>query len=181
MSNKTISQFVLEPFHFQNKNFRVAFKDGVDFYCVKDTCDILDLTNPSKAVSNLDDDERDTLTTSDGVGRKKDMLFVTLSGLFALIFQSRKPEAKKFRKWVTSVVLPSIMKRGYFGTLSPTEARLQKVQVRHLTRELKKEKDAFAFSLLFDQLKDYCNLLGMRIPDINLLGQDRFQPRIKGV
>lgn len=79
-----------------------------------DVCQVLGISNNRDAVSRLDDDEKATsaLPTQFGV---KDMWLVSESGLYSLIFQSRKAEAKKFRKWVTSEVLPSIRKKGYYG------------------------------------------------------------------
>lgn len=76
---------------------------------------MLGIANHKDAVSRLDDDERDGVGITDPIGRLQTVTVVSESGLYSLIFQSRKPEARKFRKWVTSEVLPSIRKKGFYG------------------------------------------------------------------
>ncbi len=80
-------------------------------FCLADVCRVLDLTNPSAVAQRLDDDQRPKLD----LGRQGETLFVTESGLYEVIFRSDKPEAKAFRKWVTSEVLPSIRKTGAYA------------------------------------------------------------------
>lgn len=83
------------------------------WFAAKDVCEILGLENSSQAISRLDDDEKGVIS-SDTPGGKQKLAAVNESGLYNLIFQSRKPEAKKFRKWVTSEVLPCIRKHGQY-------------------------------------------------------------------
>lgn len=85
------------------------------WFVAKDVCQILGIANHKDAVSRLDDDERDGVGITDPIGRQQTVTTVSESGLYALIFQSRKPEARKFRKWVTSEVLPSIRKTGMYA------------------------------------------------------------------
>lgn len=78
----------------------------------------LGIGNPSDAASRLDDDEKDALDIIDPIGRKQRLTIINESGLYSIILTSRKPGAKRFRKWVTSEVLPSIRKTGaYHGKL----------------------------------------------------------------
>ena len=81
----------------------------------KDVCDILAISNNRDAIKNLDEDEKlmSVISTS---GQKRSMWLINESGFFALVMKSTKPEAKSFRKWVTSEVLPSIRKKGYYGS-----------------------------------------------------------------
>ncbi|MBN1987845.1 MAG: hypothetical protein JW783_00425 [Bacteroidales bacterium] len=80
-----------------------------------EVCEILGLTNPSERIkSSLDKDEYLPYVLHRS-GQKRSVNLVTESGLYSLIFQSRKPEAKSFRKWVTAEVLPSIRKNGHYG------------------------------------------------------------------
>lgn len=74
----------------------------------------MELDNVTNALSKLDDDERLTLKVLRS-GQKRNVNFVSESGLFALIMRSNKPEAKAFRKWVTSEVLPALRKNGFYG------------------------------------------------------------------
>ena len=83
------------------------------YFVAKDICQALSLSDVSKTVERLDEDEKLTRTLFVS-GQNRSMWFVNESGLYNLIFQSRKPEAKAFRKWVTSEVLPAIRATGYF-------------------------------------------------------------------
>jgi prophage antirepressor-like protein len=86
-------------------------KNGDPWFVAKDVCDILGLTNPTMAMQALDDDER----AKSDLGLKGEINIINESGLFTLIIRSDKPEAKPFRKWITSEVLPSIRKYGFYG------------------------------------------------------------------
>ena len=70
-------------------------------------------------LKSLDEDEVNSTYLTDALNRQRITNIVNESGLYTLIFQSRKPEAKAFRKWVTSEVLPSIRKKGYYGMYKP--------------------------------------------------------------
>ena len=89
--------------------------DGEIWFVAKDVCKVLSIKNHKDAVSRLDDDEKDEVGITDPIGRTQKTLIVNESGLYSLVFMSRKPEAKKFRKWVTSEVLPSIRKTGSYS------------------------------------------------------------------
>ena len=95
---------------------RVCADSGVLFAAV-DVCNALELCNSRMAMQGLDDDEKITVTNGDGnprEGRPHSLTWVTESGLYHLIFKSRKPAARKFRRWVTEVVLPQLRQRGRF-------------------------------------------------------------------
>jgi anti-repressor protein len=72
-------------------------------------CDVLALTDVSMTLQPLDDDEKAKFNL--GLPGREPSI-ISESGLYALIMRSRKPEAKTFRKWVTSVVLPAIRRTG---------------------------------------------------------------------
>jgi prophage antirepressor-like protein len=92
-------------------NMRTAVVDGEPLFCLADVCKVLDIQNPSKVAQRLDDDERTKLE----LGRQGETNFITESGLYAVILRSDKPNAKGFRRWVTSEVLPSIRKTGNYS------------------------------------------------------------------
>lgn len=101
MSNITI-------FNHLGNNIRVMTdKQGEPWFVLKDICDALDLKNISDVASRLDEDEVGTTEVIDNLGRTQKTNIVTEAGLYEVIFMSRKPEAKAFRRWVTSEVLPS--------------------------------------------------------------------------
>jgi prophage antirepressor-like protein len=106
-------------FDFQSHEVRTITRDGDPWFVAADVCAVLDLKQVTNALRHLDDDEKLTLTNDKGqkIGRGGPQSFniISESGLYALIQRSRKPEAKKFRKWVTSEVLPSIRKTGGYG------------------------------------------------------------------
>ena len=97
-------------------NIRVfADENGEPWFVAADVCRVLDIKNPSDTINKrLDSDERgiEIIYTPSG---DQEMLVVNESGLYNLMFRSTKPEAKKFRKWVTEEVLPSIRKTGSYS------------------------------------------------------------------
>ena len=101
------------------------------WFMAKDVCEILGLNNVSQALTQLDADEKHGIITNDVTGRNQEIRFVNESGMYALIFQSRKPQARAFRKWVTGEVLPSLRKYGYY--VDP-EAQLTDEQREELER-----------------------------------------------
>ncbi len=106
----------LEIFNNGDKEIRVVMNEttGEPLWVAKDICDVLDYQNVSKTLQKLDDDEKliYKIVTS---GQKRDMQCINESGLYTLILHSNKPEAKKFKKWVTSEVLPAIRKKGIYS------------------------------------------------------------------
>ena len=102
---------------FENGQFgpiRVVEHNGAPWFVVADVCKALDVGNPSQAIARLEDDEKmNTLISNEGNQRgNPNMTVVNESGLYALIFGSRKPEAKVFKRWVTHEVLPTIRRTG---------------------------------------------------------------------
>lgn len=88
--------------------------DGKIMFVGKDVADILEYTNTAKAIRDHVDDE-DKLTERTVLsGQNREVIFINESGLYSLIFSSRMPNAKKFKRWVTSEVIPSIRKNGYY-------------------------------------------------------------------
>ena len=104
---------------------------GMLWFVAKHVCDILGIANVPDSVGTLDEDERITIGITDSNPREgipHHLNAVSESGLYALTFRSRKPEAKSFRKWVTSEVLPSIRKTGSY------ELRMNMDEVKQLVR-----------------------------------------------
>ena len=115
---------------FNNPSFgnirAFADENGEPWFVAADVARVLDYRTASDAIRYLDDDEADTLKqrirSENGVEQERQMLIINESGLYNLVFRSRKPEAKKFRKWVTEEVLPSIRKTGsYSVTKNPVD------------------------------------------------------------
>lgn len=93
---------------------RIVDIDGNPWFIAADVCKALGLGNVSKACERLDDDEK-LVSQLVIAGQNRDVLLLNESGLYNLILTSNKPQAKPFKKWVTSDVLPSIRKTGGYG------------------------------------------------------------------
>jgi len=106
----------VSTFDFEGFGLRALLLNGEPWFVASDVCEALALNNVSQACSRLDDDERTDITTNDVTGRLQATVCINESGLYSLILTSRKPEAKRFKKWVTAEVLPSIRKTGGYGT-----------------------------------------------------------------
>jgi len=113
----------LKVFNFNDLEVRTMIVNNEPWWVAKDVCDILEISNSRDALSRLDADEKGVVLT-DTPGGKQKMQFVNESGLYSLIMASRKPEAKAFKKWVTSEVLPSIRKNGMYATEVTVEKML---------------------------------------------------------
>lgn len=112
---------VLQEFSYEGRQVRTVRIDGETWWVLKDVCDVLDLKNPSIVIDRLDEDERAKFD----LGRQGKTNIVNESGLYNVIIRSDKPEAKKFRRWVTHEVLPSIRKVGMYATPEAAERLLQ--------------------------------------------------------
>lgn len=102
---------------FENKEFgkvRVQIIDNEPCFMGKDVADILGYSNTNKAILDHVDveDKIDGVTIRDSIGREQKTIFINESGMYSLIISSKLPGAKKFKRWVTSEVLPSIRKNG---------------------------------------------------------------------
>lgn len=103
----------LQVFSYQSAEVRTIMKDGEPWFCLVDVCRVLDLSSPHKVAERLDADEkgRNQIPTPGG---RQETWFINESGLYNVILRSDKPEAKPFRKWVTSEVIPAIRKTGQY-------------------------------------------------------------------
>lgn len=110
-----VNSKVVTPFSFENCDIRTLQIDGQPWFFAADACGVLDLGNVTMALKRLDDDEQ-ALISIDGISRGNDQInVINESGLYSLILGSRKPNARKFKRWVTGEVLPAIRKTGGYG------------------------------------------------------------------
>lgn len=110
--------------------------NGEPLFVAKDVCDVLEINKYRDAVARLDEDEKGSPVVVDTLGGKQSMATVNESGLYNLIFQSRKPKARAFRKWVTSEVLPNIRKHGFYMTPEVAMSAKNTKQLRKQMLEL---------------------------------------------
>ena len=104
---------------FKNESFgevRVAGTSEEPLFCLADVCKVLELGNPSQVKTRLCGEVITNEVIPDSLGRQQEMILINEDGLYDVILDSRKPQAKTFRKWVTSEILPSIRKHGIYAT-----------------------------------------------------------------
>ena len=131
----------LQVFNYKEQVVRTIERDGEVWFVAKDVCDVLDLSNPTMAIQELDEDERSKYY----LGRQGEANIISEPGLYALVLKSRKPEAKEFSRWVRHEVLPAIRQHG--GYLTPAkieEALLNPDVIIRLAQELKAEREKVA-------------------------------------
>ena len=128
----------LQTFNYNGSEVRTVQVDGETWWVLKDVCEILELSNPSRVAERLENDERSNFK----LGRQGDAIIINESGLYNVILRSDKPEAKPFRKWVTSEVLPSIRKHGAYMTPETLEqAILNPDTIIRIATALKEEQN----------------------------------------
>ncbi|MFN6977334.1 MAG: Bro-N domain-containing protein, partial [Gemmobacter sp.] len=113
------------PFDWQGTRVRTVMRDGAPWFVAADVCAVMGHTNPTVAVSRLDDDERQTVNLNtlnfpygipaDPRRGNPNVSIISESGLFALILTSNLPSARAFRRWVTGEVLPALRAFGYYA------------------------------------------------------------------
>lgn len=107
MSNITIFN------HLGNDIRVMTDKQGEPWFVLKDICDALNIGNTSKVADRLDTDDLTLSKVIDNRGVHRETFLVSEAGLYEVVIRSDKPEAKAFRRWVTSEVLPSIRTHGH--------------------------------------------------------------------
>lgn len=128
---------------FKNSEFgeiRTVTKNNEPWFIATDVCSALDISNTSQALTRLDDDEKNTIILNEGIGNPNKSI-VSEYGLYNLILASRKKEAKKFKRWITHEVIPSIRKHGAYMTSEVIEKTLSDPDyLIRLATNLKEEK-----------------------------------------
>lgn len=107
MSNTIIQKF-------QESEIRSIVIDGEVWFVAKDVCKVLEIKNSSDAISDFDADQKG-VAAIDTLGGPQMLNVINKSGAYTLALKSRKPEAKKFQRWITDEVVPSIEKTGSYG------------------------------------------------------------------
>lgn len=118
-------------FRFESATVRVIDQSGEPWFVASDVCRVLELANITMALRVLDDDERGVNTIEVG-GRDQSVNIISEPGLYKLLSRSRKPEAKRFDRWVRHEVLPAIRKHGGYIVAAPEETP-EALAIRALT------------------------------------------------
>lgn len=105
----------IKKWTFGENEVRTIEKNGEPWWVLADVCKVLEIVNNRNIAARLDEDEKG-VTLVDTLGGNQNMTIINESGLYTVILRSDKPQAKPFRKWVTSEVLPAIRKHGMYAT-----------------------------------------------------------------
>ena len=113
----------LQVFSYEGSEIRTVQLSGEPWWVLKDICDVLELSNPSVIADRLDEDEKAKVDPKQYLGSRSNepATVISESGLYNVILLSRKPEAKKFKRWITHEVLPTIRKHGAYVTSAKLE------------------------------------------------------------
>lgn len=126
---------------FEGRQLRILDNGHETLFLLKDVCNILDLEQPAAVKRRLEDEVISNHPIKDSVGRNQTASFVSEDGLYDVILDSRKPEARKFRKWITSEVIPSIRKHGTYMTPDTIEKVLADPDtIIQIATQLKEER-----------------------------------------
>lgn len=121
----------ITPFAFDSHAVRAIVRDGGPWFVAADVCAVLAHSNSRMAVERLDADEKG-VSTIDTPGGHQEMTVINESGLYSLVLTSRKPEAKRFKKWITAEVLPAIRKTGHYATPGNDTVQVSQADLRNL-------------------------------------------------
>ncbi len=147
-----------------NVNIRMEEINNQPWFIAKDVCTALELSDVSMTVKRLEEDEKliQTVLVS---GQGREMWFINESGIYNLIFQSRKPEARAFRKWVTNEVLPSIRRTGSYNSKpsQPERKRLPLPKYRPFYAEWKERVKPY---ISRDELENVANAMAVSLSHV---------------
>lgn len=147
----------LQVFSYEGKEIRTIQRNGETWWVLKDVCGVLGLSNARMIADRLDEDDVSLAYVTDSMGRRQQTNIVNESGLYNVILRSDKPEAKKFKRWVTHDVLPQIRRHGAYITTSKLEEIMNDPDswIRLLTalKEERQEKERLQLQAAQDKPK----------------------------
>ena len=152
----------ISVFNYDKNKVRTIIRNGELWFVLKDVCEILGISNPTVVSNRLEDDE---VTKFNLGGLSGESNIINESGLYSVILLSRKPEARKFKKWITSEVLPSIRKTGAYIQTPQTY-----IQALEALIESEREKERLSYKkeelqIELDESKKYYTI--KRVAKIN--------------
>jgi anti-repressor protein len=168
----------------------VTDEHGEPMFVLADLCAILGLSSPTRVAERIDPDALSLAQVIDTMGRSQTATVVTEAGMYEVVIRSDKPDAREFRRWVTTDVLPAIRRTGSYGSPSfdltsmDDVALLLAAATNALTRVRELEPPAAAWNLLVESSGDYsmrdtAQILS-RDPDIEI-GQNRLAKYLRQI
>lgn len=133
----------LQNFNFEGNAVRTVLINDEPYFVGKDIADVLGYSNSRKAlIDHVDEEDKNTVTIRDGNKGNPNQVVINESGMYSLVLSSKLPNAKKFKRWVTNEVLPSIRKHGaYLTDEKIEEALLNPDTIISLATKLKAERE----------------------------------------
>lgn len=146
------------PFEFEGVSIRVLTDEaGEPWWIASDVCSALGYANPRDAVAkHVDPEDCNTVAIRDGIRGNPNHTVINESGVYSLILRSDKPEAKRFKRLVTSVILPAVRKTGSY--VAPASKRIESAEARE--RRLLAREERLSRQLARDGLHDFIRLAG---------------------
>ncbi|MEK3935977.1 ORF6C domain-containing protein [Sporosarcina sp. FSL W7-1349] len=159
---------------FEGQELRIVGDESNPMFLLRDVCSILGLEQVAGVKRRLEDDVISNHPIEDSLGRTQQATFVNEDGLYDVILESRKPEAKKFRKWITSEVIPSIRKTGSYQVEQPSNTKLLlQTALQHEERIETVESDV-------KYLKDHMRINGAQEQRINMNARGKIMECLGG-
>lgn len=162
---------MLTVFDFNGNEVRTVLIDGEPWFVAADVCKVLEIVNPTQAAQELDGDEKG-LSTIYTLGGNQDLATVSESGLYQIVFKSRKHQAKAFRKWLAKEVIPSIRKTGKYELPSaphlPSNILAEQVSesIVKIQDNLAETQPRLAQFLIEVAINDCRALMGTKLPSL---------------
>lgn len=159
----------IQVWNYESSEVRTVLVNGEPWFVLKDVCKALEIINHKSLLNRLGEDEvgRFELPHPQNPDKSIEMLCINESGLYAVVLRSDKPQAKPFRKWVTSEVLPSIRKHGsysvqsQFADLSPQLQVLIQMETRQKQIEARQAEQATALAGLEQKIQNTCEVIAL--------------------
>lgn len=157
----------IQVWNYESSEIRTVQVNGEPWFVGKDVADILGYQNGSRDINrHVEEEDRCKIMIFDG-RQDKETIVINESGLYSLILSSNLPNAKQFKRWVTSEVLPSIRKHGsysvqsQFADLSPQLQVLIQMETRQKQIEARQAEQATALAGLEQKLQNTCEVIAL--------------------
>ncbi len=157
----------IQVWNYESSEIRTVQVNGEPWFVGKDVADILGYQNGSRDINrHVEEEDRCKIMIFDG-RQDKETIVINESGLYSLILSSNLPNAKQFKRWVTSEVLPSIRKHGsysvqsQFADLSPQLQVLIQMETRQKQIEARQAEQATALAGLEQKIQNTCEVIAL--------------------
>ncbi|WP_447891393.1 BRO-N domain-containing protein [Pseudomonas atacamensis] len=160
-------------FEFETQAVRVVSDDaGEAWFVASDIATVLEYRTASDMTRHLDDDEKGTRNVRT-LGGEQEMTIINEAGLYSAILKSRKPAAKRFKRWVTHDVLPSLRKTGSYSLAEKLTVSQQISMSKHrlaLMKELMRSRNKVMREALGAEITRLSGAMELSVPDLDGLG-----------